>query len=55
MEIIYPLKNGWKVDEDSAIDAQEQIRRRVNSEDNNTHCKGYPIVKSEDIKRITKK
>ncbi len=47
--IIQPLKPNWKVDEDSAVDAQKQIKDRVNSEDNYTWCKGFPCVKSEDI------
>lgn len=49
METVYPLKNGFKVDEDSGISPHDQIKRRVNAEDWYTHCKGYPLIKSENI------
>lgn len=52
--VTYPLKDNWKVDEDSGLHATEQIQRRVDSEDWDTHCKGYPIIKSKDIKRVKK-
>ena len=51
MQLTYPLKNNWRIDEDSSVDVQEQIRRRVNAEDTNTWAKNYPILKSEDIQR----
>lgn len=47
---IQPLRNHWKVDEDSAVPAEEQILQRVNSESWYTCCKGYPNIKVEDIK-----
>lgn len=47
--IIQPLRRNWKVDEDSAESPIEQIRERVRSEDWNTLCKGYPVIKSEDV------
>ena len=48
MNIYQPLKDHWKLDEDAGcIDVQ--ISNRVNSEDNYTWAKGYPLIKSEDI------
>lgn len=48
MNPIQPLKPNFKLDENySAID---QIRELVRSEDNYDHCKGYPAIKSTDIK-----
>lgn len=50
--IIYPLRQNWKVDEDSGIHPTEQIQQRVDSEDWYTNCKGFPLLKSKDIKKI---
>ncbi len=55
MRTIYPLKNGWKVEEDSGLHPTEQIQRRVDSEDNYTWGKNYPLIKNEDIIKINKK
>lgn len=52
MEIIYPLKTPWKIDYDLALSPYEQVKRRVDSEDWYTQCKGYPIIKKEDIKKV---
>lgn len=54
MQIIQPLKTPWKIDEDKGFVA-DQIKDRVNSEDNYTWCKGYPIIKTDDIKRVKNK
>lgn len=43
--IYYPLKNNWKIDEDSSIHPTEQIQRRVDMEDLYTQSKGYPLIK----------
>lgn len=48
-QIIQPLRNNWKIDEDKGF-VIDQIKERVNSEDNYTWCKGYPLIKSEYIK-----
>lgn len=48
MKIIQPLKTTFKIDEDVG-DVPEQIKNRVESEDNYTWCKNYPLIKSEDI------
>lgn len=50
-QTIQPLRQSFSINEDSAISVQEQIRERVRSEDNYTHCKGYPLIKSEDINK----
>lgn len=47
--MINPLKDNWKVDEDKGF-VQQQIKDRVNSESWYTFCKGYPNIKSKDIK-----
>ena len=54
MKTIYPLKDNWKIDEDKGFVA-DQIKQRVDSEDWYTHCKGYPIIKVEDIKKVKSK
>lgn len=46
--IIQPLKESFKVDEDVGYVA-EQIVDRVNAEDNLTWSLGWPIIKSTDI------
>ena len=48
MPTIQPLKNGWRIDENKGFVA-DQIKDRVNAEDNYTWAKGYPL-----IKKITK-
>lgn len=48
--IIQPLKPQFKIDEDKGFIA-DQIKERVNSEDNYTNCKGYPLIKEEDIEK----
>lgn len=53
--VIYPLKQNWRIDEDSSVDVQTQIKERVNSEDNYTNCKGYPLIPLATIKKITNK
>lgn len=47
--ITYPLQNNWSINEDYGF-VPDQIKDRVNSEDNYTWAKGYPIIKQEDIK-----
>ena len=47
-QIIQPLSNGWKLNEDLGF-IQAQIHERVNSEDNFTHCRGYPLIKSNEV------
>ena len=54
MRVIQPLKTPWRIDEQQG-NVKEQIRDRVNSEDNYTWAKGYPIIRTKDIKRLTKK
>jgi hypothetical protein len=54
MKTIYPLKDNWRIDEDKGFVA-DQIKQRVDSEDWYTHCKGYPIIKVEDIKKVKAK
>lgn len=54
MEQIQPLKLNWRIVEDKGW-VMEQIKARVNSEDNYTFCKGYPLIRSEDISKIIKK
>lgn len=49
MQIIQPLKDNWSIDEDEGF-VQDQIKDRVNSEDNYTWAKGFPIIKIKDIK-----
>ncbi len=51
MNTTQPLKDHWKIDEDKGFVA-DQIKARVDSEDWYTHCKGYPIIKDTDIKRV---
>lgn len=48
MPPIQPLKPNWKLDENHS--AIEQIRELVRSEDNYNNAKGYPVIKSTDIK-----
>lgn len=48
MELAQPLKPQFKINEDEGF-VQDQIKNRVNSEDNYTWCKNYPLIKSEDI------
>jgi hypothetical protein len=43
------LKNNWKINEDIGF-VPDQIKNRVDSEDNYTYCKGFPLIKCEDIK-----
>ena len=52
MKIYQPLKNNWKFIE--GIDTKDAILERVNSEDNYTYCKGYPLIRESDIKRVKK-
>lgn len=47
-QIIQPLRNGWKIEEDKGF-VPDQIIERVQSEDWYTFCKGYPLIKQEDI------
>lgn len=49
MNAIEPLRKNWKINEDQGF-VHDQIRERVRSEDNYTHCKGYPIIKNEEVK-----
>lgn len=50
MPIIYPLKdNWWRPDL-----TKDEIRERVRSEDWYTQCKGFPLLKVEDIKKKKK-
>lgn len=49
MQIIKPLKSHFKIDKDKGF-VQDQIKDRVNSEDNYTWAKGFPIIKIKDIK-----
>lgn len=42
--IIQPLKPQFKLDEDKGF-VPEQIKDRVNSEDNYTWAKNYPLIK----------
>ena len=51
--IIQPLKNNWKISEDAGW-IPDQIKDRVNSEDNYSWSKGYPLIKEEDIKHNVK-
>lgn len=44
-----PLRNNWRVEEDSGTSPHDQIKARVNAEDIYTYCKGYPLIKSETI------
>ncbi len=48
-EIIYPLKDNWKIDEDKGFVA-DQIEARMDSESWYTNCKGYYNIKEKDIK-----
>ena len=48
MKTYYPLKDGWKINEDAGS-VPDQIQQRVDSEDWYTICKGYPLIKSKDI------
>lgn len=50
MQTIQPLRNNWKIDEQSGVHPSEQIKQRVDTESWYTQCKGYPIIKSEEIK-----
>ena len=40
--IIAPLKQTWKLEDN--IYYKDRIAERVNSEDNFTHCRGYPLT-----------
>lgn len=51
MPPIQPLKDNWRVDEDAGF-IQDQIKERVRSEDWYTQCKGYPIIRTKDIKKV---
>lgn len=48
-QIYHPLRNNWKVDEDSSVPAEVQIQNRVDSEHWYTECKRYPNIKEKDI------
>lgn len=48
--MIQPLKTQFKIDEDKGY-VPDQIQDRVNSESNYEWAKGFPIIRSEDIKR----
>ncbi len=48
-QIIYPLKDNWKVKEDEGF-VHDQREKRVQSEDWFTQCRGYPIIKNGDVK-----
>ena len=48
--IIQPLKTPWRIDEQQG-NVKEQIWERVNSEDNYTWAKGYPLIRTKDIKK----
>lgn len=48
-QIYQPLRSNWHVDEDSAVPVVDQITERVDTEDMYAHCKGYPLIRSEDI------
>ena len=52
MQLIQPLKNNWKIEEDLGISIEQQVLNRVNSEDNYTNAKGYPLIKEEDIIKV---
>lgn len=43
MKTIQPLQQSFKINEDAG-DVQQQIHDRVQSEDNYTWAKGYPLV-----------
>ena len=43
MRVIPHLKDNWKIDDQG--DVKEQIRQRVNSEDNFTWARRYPLIK----------
>lgn len=49
MPPIQPLKENWRVDEDSSIHPVDQIKERVRSESWYTSCKGYPNIREEDV------
>jgi len=42
--MIEPLRKNWRVEEDRGFVA-DQIKARVNAEDNYTWAKGYPLIK----------
>ena len=48
MRVIQPLKTPWRIDEQQG-NVKEQIRDRVNSEDNLCWALGWPIIKSDKI------
>ena len=54
MREIQPLKDNWSIKEDEGWVA-DQIKNRVNSEDNYTNARGFPLIKSEDIIKVKKK
>jgi hypothetical protein len=47
--IIQPLRQNWKIDEDSGESVADQVLERVRSEDWNHHCKGFLIIQEKDI------
>lgn len=49
MNTIQPLRNKFVLDEDRGF-VRDQIQQRVNSEDNFTWCKNFPLIKQDDIK-----
>lgn len=49
-QLIQPLTNDWSISEDKGF-VPDQIKERVNSEDNYTWAKNYPLIKSKDIKK----
>jgi len=51
MNPIQPLKQQFKIDEDKGF-VKDQILERCRSEDNYTHCKGFPLTSYEDKKDI---
>ena len=48
-QTIQPLKNNWRVEEDAGF-VKDQIHDRVQSEDLYMWAKGYPIIRTADIK-----
>ncbi len=50
MKIIQPLKISFSIDEDKGY-VSDQIKSRVDSEDNYTWGKGFPLIKEVEIKK----
>ena len=48
MRVIPPLRDNWSIKEDEGW-VPDQILARVNSEDNYTNAKGFPLIKCKDI------